>query len=347
MSHRALLMVGLVELATAAASPASAPYAIIARYEIGGNEAGYDYLKVDAEKRRVFVAHGNRIEVIDADSGKKVGEIPDTHGSHGIELIPELGKGYVTAGLDRAVTVFDRDSLAVRTVIKGTGVKPDALRYDPQTRRLFVVNGGDTGDVSVIDPSSDTIVATIKVGGQKLEQIEFDGRGHAFINDEGKNVIHVVDTHALQQTATWSLAPCEEPTGMAIDKTHHRIFSACGNEKLAVVDSDTGRLVASPKIGSDPDGALFDGKSQRIYTSNREGSLSVLREVAPDKYETVQTVKTEQGARTLAMDEKSGKIFLAAARTGPAPAGGGRAPIIPESFVVLVVAGAEQSAPNR
>ena len=317
-------------------SASAAPYQMITRYPIGGSDTGYDYLKVDSATHRVFIAHATRVEVLDTETGKKLGEIADFHGAHGIELIDSVGKGYITAGVDRAVVVFDPKTLKTLGTIKPLGVKPDALQYDPETRRLFVVNGGSTGDVTVIDPATDTITATLDLKGTKLEEIGFDGRGHGFVNDEGKNVIHVFDTHTLKQTATWPLGGCEEPTGMAVDTEHHRVFSACGNEKLAVLDSDSGRVVAEPAIGSDPDGAAFYAKTQQILTSNREGTLSVLREVSPDKYEAQQTLKTEAGARTLALDEKTGRIYMVTARTGPKPAGGGSAPLLPETFVLLV-----------
>jgi len=327
----------LLTLAASSADAAGASaYKIVARYSIGGTDMGYDYLRVDAEKRRVFVAHANRVEVLDTASGQKVGEIGGMHGVHGIEIIPALGKGYTSNGLDRTVTVFERDSLKIRKVIAYTGVKPDAIQYDEDTKRLYVVNGGTTGDVTVIDPVTDSIVETVALGGEKLEQIGFDGRGHAFVNDEGKSVIHVFDSRALRPLGTWALGGCEEPTGMAVDRAHHRVFAACGNERLAVLDTDSGRVVATPAIGKDPDGAAFDPRTQRIFTSNREGTLSVLREVSPDRYEAVQTLATEPGARTLALDESSGRIFLPTAKTGPAPAGGGAAPLLPQSFVVLV-----------
>ena len=320
-----------------AATPAAASsYHMIAQYPIGGNDTGYDYLRVDALTRRVFVAHANRVEVLNVDTGEKVGEIAGMHGVHGIELIPELGKGYTSNGLDRTVTVFDRDTLKVRKVIRYTGVKPDAIQYDPETRRLFVVNGGATGDVTVIDPVSDVIVDTLDLGGSKLEQIGFDGRGRAFVNDEGQSVVHVFDTHRLKALANWPLAPCEEPTGMAVDRLHHRVFAACGNEKLAVLDADSGRVVATPAIGKEPDGAVFDPKTERIFTSNKEGTLSVLKEVSPDRYETLQTLTTRPGARTLAMDENTGRIFMPTARSGPAAAGGGSAPMLPQTFTLLV-----------
>jgi len=326
----------LTAVAAHSAPPAAGGYRMIAQFPIGGNDAGYDYLRVDAPTRRVFVAHLNRVEVLNADTGAKLGEISGMHGVHGIEIIPELGKGYTSNGLDRTVTVFDRSTLEVRKVVRYTGVKPDAIQYDPDSRRLYVVNGGASGDVTVIDPASDSIVDTLELGGAKLEQIGFDGRGRAFVNDEGQSVIHVFDTHRLQPAGTWTLGGCEEPTGMAVDRAHHRVFAACGNQKLAVLDSDDGHVVATPAIGSDPDGAVFEPKTQRIFTSNREGTLSVLREASPDRYEALQTLATQPGARTLALDETTGRIYLPTARTGKVPAAGGAAPILPETFVLLV-----------
>ncbi|HLJ39062.1 MAG TPA: YncE family protein [Steroidobacteraceae bacterium] len=326
----------LAVVAAQSAPPAAGGYRMIAQFPVGGNETGYDYLRVDAPTRRVFVAHLNRVEVLDADSGAKIGEVAGMHGVHGIEIIPELGKGYTSNGLDRTVTVFDRTTLQVRRIIRYTGVKPDAIQYDPESRRLYVVNGGTSGDVTIIDPRTDAIVDTLDLGGAKLEQIGFDGRGRAFVNDEGKSVIHVFDTHTLRPAGEWKLGGCEEPTGMAVDRAHHRVFAACGNEKLAVLDSDDGHVVATPAIGSDPDGAVFEPNTQRIFTSNKEGTLSVLREVSPDRYETLQTLTTQPGARTLALDETTGHIYLPTARTGKAPAAGGAAPILPETFVLLV-----------
>ena len=327
----------LTAVAAHSAPPAAGGYRMIAQFPIGGNDAGYDYLRVDAPTRRVFVAHLNRVEVLNADTGAKLGEISGMHGVHGIEIIPELGKGYTSNGLDRTVTVFDRSTLEVRKVVRYTGVKPDAIQYDPDSRRLYVVNGGASGDVTVIDPAGDTIVDTLELGGAKLEQIGFDGRGRAFVNDEGQSVIHVFDTHRLQPAGTWTLGGCEEPTGMAVDRAHHRVFAACGNQKLAVLDSDDGYVVAMAPIGSDPDGAWFDPATQRIFTSNKEGTLSVLHETTPDRYDTVQTLVTGPGARTITADEKTGHLFLPTVRMGTAKAGGGAAPMLPESFAVLVI----------
>lgn len=332
--------------AVAASAPLPAPaapqapqahYRIIARYAVGGNETGYDYINVDAAARRLYVAHATQVEALDADDGRKIGAIQGINGVHGIALVPALGKGYTSDGLDRAVTAFDLKTLRVLKRIKYTGVKPDAIEYDADSGRVFVVNGGASGDVTVIDPRSDAIVATVDLGGGKLEEIGFDGRGRGFVNDEQKAVIHVFDTHSLKPLTSWPLAGCEEPTGLAVDTAHRRVFSACGNGKLTVVDTDNGRLVATLPIGPDPDGAVFDPATQRLFTPSRMGTLSVLHEAAPDRYETLQTLDTEPGARTIALDPKTGRLFLPTGRFAAPPPGGGSPPLLPNTFVVLVV----------
>jgi len=320
----------------------SADYRVIARYPLGGRDVGYDYLRLDAASHRLFVAHGTRVEVIDADSGKKVGEIADTPGVHGIAFAPEFGHGFTSNGVARSVTMFDLATLKTLAVIKYTGVKPDSIVYDPETRRVFVVNGGDTGDVSVIAADSGAIVATIPLGGGKLEEVQFDGRGHGFVNDEDQNVVHMFDTHKLVQLATWPVAPGAGPTGLAFDKQRHRLFAACGNNKLVVLDSDSGKVVASAAIGAEPDGAVFDPRTQRILVPNRDGTLSVVDGNAGDRYPTLQTVRTEPFARTIALDARNGRVYLPTAKftAAPAPTADNPKPrpvMVPDSFVVLVV----------
>ncbi|MDE2252012.1 MAG: YncE family protein [Gammaproteobacteria bacterium] len=323
-------------LAAPAATAADGALGIIARFAIGGNDTGYDYLKVDSAQPRLYVAHGNRVEVLALPAGNKVGELAGMHGVHGIEIISALGKVYTSDGLDRQVSVFDPRTLAASKRIGPTGVKPDAIQYDSQSGRLFVVNGGETGDLTIIDPRSDTIVRTIALGGVKLEQIGFDGRGHAFINDEGKSVVHVLDTATLRKTGEWSLAPCEEPTGLAVDRERHRVFSVCGNGKMAILDSDTGRLVSILPISGDPDGVAFDARRSRVFVSNREGLLDVYQVESPQKFVRQPTVRTGPGARTLALDADTGTVYVPTARfTAATP--GGKPELIPDSFAVLAI----------
>jgi DNA-binding beta-propeller fold protein YncE len=305
---------------------------VVDRYVIGG-QGGYDYVRFDDSTRRLFVAHGSRVEVLDGDTGKRIGEIAPTNGVHGIAIAPEFGRGFTTNGLDRSVTMFDLHTLATLKVIKYTGAKPDALEYDPDTKRIFVANGDAKlgGDMTVIDAASGAITGTVDLGG-KLEGIALDGHGRMFVASEDRNLVHVVDTHSLAVLAHWSLAPGEEPTGVAIDRVNHRLFFACANHLLVVLDSETGRVVATPPIGADPDGAAFDSSTGRIYTSNREGTLTVLRAAAPDDYRVEQTVPTELGARTITLDARTHRVFLPTARFGP----GSHAPL-PDSFCILVV----------
>lgn len=305
---------------------------LLGRYQVGGT-GGYDYIRFDGSTHRLYVAHGTRVEVLDGDTGRRVGEISPTNGVHGIALAPEFGHGFTSNGLDRSVTMFDVHSLATLKVIKYTGVKPDALEYDPDTKRVYVANGDAKlgGDLTVINAADGAITDTIDLGG-KLEGMAFDGRGHLFVAAEDRSMVHVVDTHAGRKIATWPLAPGTEPTGVAIDAEHHRLFFACANNLLVVLDSDSGKVVATPAIGADPDGAAFDRESGRIYTSNREGTLTVIRAAATDRYEVEQTVTTEPGARTITLDAATHRVFLPTAKF----VAGSRA-TVPDSFCVLVV----------
>ncbi len=301
----------------AALTAAAADLKVIARYPIGG-EVRYDYLRVDPTMRRLYVSHGTKVEVLDADTGAKLGTIAPMKGVHGIAIVPGAGHGFITAGSDRTVVMFDLDSLKIVKVIPGLGMKPDAIEYDPQSGMVYVANGA-SGGVTVIDPAKGEITANVPITG-KLEGMAFDGRNRLFVNTEDKSMIQVIDTHTLKAVASWPLAPVEGGTGLAIDSVHHRLFSSGGNGKLAVVNSDTGALVATPEIGEDPDGDAFDSSKGLIFTSNMVGTLTVLHEDSPDTYSLVQTVPTAFGARTIALDEKTGRVFLSTGKFGPAPA---------------------------
>jgi DNA-binding beta-propeller fold protein YncE len=338
-----LLLAALPAVLLAGEAAQAPAYHVAARYDIGGSDVAYDYIRVDAAARRVFVAHGSRIEVLDADTGAPVGQVPDIPGVHGIEIVESLHTAFATGGAERTVVVFNPATLQVVKRIKYLGVKPDALQYDPASRLLFVVNGGATGDISVIDPATGAIVDTVELAGGKLEELAFDGRGRGFVNDEEKSVVHVFDTRTRKRLADWPLGPAEGPTGLAIDREHHRLFSACGNRLLAILDADTGKLLDTVAIGPEPDGAAFDPKTGRVFTSNRDGTMTVLGERSPGNYTALQTVKTATGARTLALDERTGRLFLPAGRLGPVPAPTPavpepRAPLIPDTFAIIVVA---------
>ena len=326
-------------LAAGALNARAAEFRVVAHYPIGG-DVRYDYLRVDPDMRRLYVSHATRVEVLDVDTGAKVGEVGPMRGIHGIAVVPDLGRGFITAGSDRTVVMFDLRTLKIVKAITGLGVKPDAIEYDPQTRRVYVANGA-SGGITVIDPAKGEIAATVPIEG-KLEGLAFDGRGRLFVNTEDKSIIQVVDTRTLRPLAAWPIAPVEGGTGLAIDAVHHRLFSAGGNQMLAVVDSDTGVLVATPEIGEDPDGDAFDPANGLIFTSNMTGTVTVLHEDSPGAYSVVQTVPTAFGARTIAFDPKTGRIFLATGKFGPPPAPTAANPRPwrqgePGSFEVLVV----------
>jgi YVTN family beta-propeller protein len=328
----------LVFLAASAAASA-ADFTMLAHYPIPG-DVRYDYLRADADMRRLYVSHGNKVDVLDLDTGALLGEISPMKGVHGIAIAPGLKRGFITSGGDRTVVMFDVATLKVLKVITGLGMKPDAIEFDPETRKVYVANG-QSGGITVIDPASGEITATVPIEG-KLEGVAFDGRGRLFVNTEDKSVIQVVDTHTLKPLASWPIAPVEGGTGLAIDTATHRLFSAGGNGKLAVVDSDSGALVATPEIGEDPDGDAFDAANGFIFTSSVLGTLTVLHEDSPNAFSLVQTVPTARGARTITLDARTGRVFMATGKFGDAPAPTADNPhprpqAQPGTFEVLVV----------
>jgi DNA-binding beta-propeller fold protein YncE len=330
----------LVFLALVAALPASAQdLKVLAHYPIGG-DVRFDYLRADPDMRRLYVSHATRVDVLNLDNGAVLGNIAPMKGIHGIAIVPALRRGFITAGTDRTVVMFDVDSLKIVKVIGGLGMKPDAIEYDPETKMIYVANG-QSGGVTVIDPVKGEIAANIPLEG-KLEGLAFDGKGRLFVNTEDQSEIQVIDTHTLKALAAWPIAPVEGGTGLAIDTVHHRLFSAGGNGKLAVVDCESGAVVATPEIGEDPDGDAFDASAGLIYTSSVGGTITVLHEDAPNAYSLVQTVTTAFGARTITLDTKTGRVFVATGKFGEAPAPTEdnphpRRPGIPGTFEVLVV----------
>lgn len=304
---RFLSLLSLVLVTTVAAR---AEYGIVTRFHVGGDASRWDYLRLDPETRYVYVAHFTHFEVLNADTGAKVGEIGPASRAHGVAIVPELHRGFATSGSDNAVIVFDTRTLKTIQVLKTGGTNPDAVQYDAtDTKRIYVVNGS-SGTVAVIDPDAVKVVGLVTLTEGKLEQIGFDGRGRAFVNNEEKSQMHVFDTHTLKPIANWSLAPGEGGTGLMVDAAHHRVFATCGNNLLVVLDSDSGKVVATPKIGADPDGGVYDADRALVFTSNADGTMTVLHQDSPDTYSLVQTVQTGTGAKQIALDEKTGHVFL-------------------------------------
>jgi len=329
----------LLLLACSLHAAAGTPYGVTARLALGGS-GGWDYPTADAANHLLYLSRADHVEVVDTASGTDVGTIPDTPGVHGIALAPELGRGYISCGKADQVKVFDLKTRAVLTTIP-TGTGPDAIAYDAVSGRVFAFNGRGHS-VSVIDTRSNTVVATIAVGG-KPEFAHADGRGMVYFNIEDKAELGAIDARTATLKAHWPLPHCEEPSGLALDALHRRAFSTCDNQTLAVTDIDSGKAVASVSIGKGPDGAEFDPLSQTIFSANGEGSLSVIREQGPDQYEPLQTLPTQRGARTIALDATTHRLYLPTAQFGPAPAPSADNPHprpqpLPGSFVVLVVA---------
>ena len=339
MFRRICLLFGFVGLLPHAQA---ADYRVVARYAVGGDASRWDYLRVDPETRYLYAAHFTKFEVLDTDTGKKVGEIAPANRAHGVVIVPGVGRGFATSGNDNAVIVFDSKSLKILSRIKTTGTNPDAIQYDvADTRKIYVVNGG-SGNVTVIDPDNLAVTGTVTLPEGKLEQICFDGRGHAFVNNEEKSCVHVFDTHTLKAVATWPAGPGEGGTGLEIDPAGHRLFSTCGNNLLVVFDSDTGKVIATPAIGEDADGLAYSASRHLIFTSNADSTLTVVRQDSPDAYTLLQTVATGVGAKQIALDEKTGRILLPSGKFGPKPEPTAKVanplpPVIPGSFEILVV----------
>lgn len=326
----------------AAASLHAAEYKVISHYKIGGDNSRYDYITIDADSRRAYVAHEKKFEILNADTGEKLGELGPVTKAHGVALVPASGHGFASSGIDDVIIMFDLKSNEQIKRLKSSGSNPDSIQYDPETKKVYAANHGDTGDVTVIDPETGDIVGTAKIGGKTLEGICFDGKGRAFVNDEERSAVQVFDTHTLKPIATWSSAPGEGGTGIAYDAANHRIFTACANFKMVVLDSDSGKVVTTVPIGEDPDGLTFDPKTKRVFTSNFDGTVTVIQQNGPDKYTVLANVPTGLGYKTIGLDAKTGNVWTSGAKMGPKPArvkGGPapKAPIIPGTFEVLVI----------
>jgi DNA-binding beta-propeller fold protein YncE len=325
-----LLLAGL-------ASAAGPGYHVVKTYKLGGG-GGWDYLTLDSTSRRLYISRSTHVIVIDADSGKVVGDIPDTPGVHGVALAADLGRGFTSNGREGTVTIFDLKTLKAQRKIK-VGDNPDAILYEAGTQRVFTFNGR-SHDATAIDAAKGTVIGTIKLDG-KPEFAVSDGKGEVFVNIEDKSELMALDPNKLEVKSRWPLAPCEEPSGLAMDRKNRRLFSGC-DKLMAIVDADSGKIVSSLPICDGVDATAFDDETKLAFASCHDGKLTVIREESADKFSVAENVPTQEGARTMTLDPKTHQVFTVTAKFGPPPAPTPEQPhprptIVPDSFVVLVL----------
>jgi len=328
----AVLFAGVCSSAAGQSAGASG-YHVIKTVPVGG-EGFWDYLSVDSGGRRLYISHGTHVQVMDTDSYMLVGDIPDTQGVHGIALAPELGRGFTSNGRANTVTIFDLKTLKTLGTAS-TGTNPDAIVYDGITKRVFTMNGR-SNNATAINAADGGVAGTVDLA-DRPEFAAADGKGNIYVNIEDKSELVQFDAQNLKVLNRWPLAPCEEPSGLAMDRANRRLFAGCHNQMMAVVDADTGKVVARPPIGQGVDANRFDPETNYAFSSNGDGTLTVVHEDSPDKFSVVENVPTKRSARTMALDEKTHNIFLAAADFEPPAPGERRGKMKPASFVILVV----------
>ena len=318
------------------AGQAQTPYKVVDHWSIGGI-GGWDYLLADPSSHQLFVTHGSQVEVLSTQTGKKIGTISGLRGTHGVVLDPNGAFGYVSDGQGNDVAVFDRKSLAIIATVP-TGTNPDGMTWEPTTKSIWVFNGRSK-DVTVIDAASRKVIATTTLPG-KPEFPQADGNGSVFVNIEDKNSIVKLSARSQEVIEVIPLQGCKSPSGMALDSAHHRLFSVCDGGKMAVLDTSTSKQLATASIGDGPDAAGYSPTRQLAFSSNGEGTLSVID--AAHGYKLLQTLTTQKGARTMTYDDSLDRAYLVTAAFGPKPAPTAtqpqpRASIVPDSFEVLVV----------
>jgi len=326
----------ILAAATMVAIPAAAQksYKLADRVKLGG-EGGWDYLTYDSGANRLFITRGTHVMVVDAKTLKPTGDITDLQGVHGVALAPELGHGFITSGGDNMLVIFDLKTLKVLDKVK-VGERPDAVLYDASAKRVYTFNA-KTQDSTLVDAATGNVVGTVPLGG-KPETGVADGKGNVYVNIEDRSEIARIDTAKLTVAEHYPMAGCDEPSALAIDVAHRRLFAGCGSKVMAVVDPDAGKLVTTVDIGSGVDAGAFNPKTQQIFMSCGEGVLTVIHEDSPNKYSVVQSVPTVKRARTMALDAASSIVYSVTAQFDPAPPPAGQRPkMIADTFELLVI----------
>lgn len=318
----------LAATAACLATASSTNYAVLNRHVLGG--AGkWDYVTLDNAAQRLYIARGNRVMVMDTQSGKLIGEVPGANGAHRVVILSDQHQGFVTNGHANSVMPFDLTALEPLPAIAISGKDPDSMLFDRATAKLWTFNG-HSNSASVIDPISKKETGSVALPGRP-EFAVTDDSGHIYVNLEDTSQIAEVDAKAGKVLATWSLAPCDGPTGLAIDVAHKRLFSVCANQKMVVLDATDGHQVSVQTIGSDPDAAGYDAGTSSVFSSNADGTLTIIHQNDADHYSVIANLATAMGARTLAVDTSMHRVYLAA----PDVAAGAKAP--QGTFGVLVV----------
>ena len=324
----------LLTLAVAAfAAPPT--YKVVTKIKVGGGTR-WDYAFIDSANHRLYVSHGTQTEVIDTTTDKLVGTIPDTKGVHGIAVANDLGRGYTSDGTDNDVTVFDLKTLKVLSKVK-TGQNPDAIIYEPVSKRVFTFNGRSSDATAFDAKTGNVITASLPVGG-KPEFAQIDGKGNIFVNIEDKNEVVVINAKDAVVARRYSIAPCDGPSGLAIDPKN-RLYSVCSNKMMVVSDSGSGKILASPAIGPGTDGVAFDD-GYAFSANGGDGTITMVGETSPGKFEALSTITTMRGARTIVADQKAHKLYLPAAEFTPGPEKDGkkgRPQPVADSFQIVVV----------
>jgi YVTN family beta-propeller protein len=302
----------ILSCAIFAAAANSGGYSVTKKIPIAG-QGSWDYLTVDEGARRLYVSHGVQVEVLDIDTLNVAGNISKTPGVHGIAVAPEFGRGFVSNGQASTVTIFDLKTLKPIADVP-TGQKPDAIIYDPATSRVFAFNGG-SNSATAIDAATGKVVGTVDLGGGP-EFAAADGKGFIFDNLEDESLVLKINSRELKVEQRWPTAPCSSPSSMAMDRANRRLFVGCRSKVMAVLDADSGKMIATLPIGDHVDATAFDPATKLIFNSNGEGTITVIHEDSPDKYSAVETVKTAPRAKTMALDPKTHRLFLSTAENG-------------------------------
>ena len=331
MKRLFLVFLAIVAFATTCVSQQQ--FKLAERVKLGG-EGGWDYVTYDADGHRLFITRGSHVMVVDAKTLKLAADIPDLSGIHGVALAPALNRGFISNGGDNTVTIFDLKTLKKIDAVK-VGERPDAIIYEPFSKRVFTFNAR-SHDSTALDAATGKVLGTIALGG-KPEFAVSDGKGKLYVNIEDKSQIAEVDVTKLSVLNTWSIAPCQEPSALAFDVEHHRLFSGCDNKMMTVVDSNSGKVITTVPIGGGVDAGVFDPKTQEVFMSCGEGVLTVVHEDSKDKYSVRQNVQTVRGARTMALDPENQIVYLITAQREEQAALGQRPAIVPGTFELIVV----------